>query len=34
MTEKFDSLVNELLTEAKRCNGPSLRQLSDKPGLS
>jgi len=31
MTEKFDSLVNELLTEAKRCNGPSLRQLSDKP---
>lgn len=31
MTENFDNFINQLLTEAKRCNGPSLLQLSDKP---
>lgn len=31
MTENFDNFIREILTEAKRCNGPSLRQLSDKP---
>lgn len=30
MTEKFDNFIREILTEAKRCEGPSLRQLSDK----
>lgn len=31
MTQKFDEFVRQVLTEAKRCEGPSLRQLSDKP---
>lgn len=31
MTEKFDQFILQILTEAKRCEGPSLRQLSDKP---
>ena len=31
MTENFDKFIREVLTEAKRCDGPSLRQLSDKP---
>jgi len=30
MTPEFDKFVNEILHEAKRCGGPSLRQLSDK----
>lgn len=39
MTEKFDNYINsvlesvELITEAKKCDGPSLRQLSDKEGF-
>jgi hypothetical protein len=32
MTPEFDKFVQEILTEAKRCQGPSLRQLSDKSG--
>jgi hypothetical protein len=31
MTSNFDDYIEELLTEALRCDGPSLRQLSDKP---
>lgn len=36
MTQKFDDFINQILTEgviteAKRCKGPSLRQLSDLP---
>ena len=34
MTEKFNNYVifiESLLLEAKKCTGPSLRQLSDKP---
>lgn len=30
MTPEFDKFVKKIITEAKRCQGPSLRQLSDK----
>jgi hypothetical protein len=31
MTKKFDTFITQILCEAERCKGPTLRQLSDNP---